>query len=105
MKVVPTASSGGGQSAVCKWAILLLAYISVFAVSALAKAVGTVKSVNGNSIVLTTDNGSEATVTVSNGTRIVRATPGQTDLKSATPIQISDIKVGDRILALGPNGE
>src|SRR6266700_1300044 len=52
------------------------------------KAVGTVKSMSGNSVVLTTDSGSEATVTFADSARIVRATPGQTDLKSATPIQV-----------------
>ena len=72
--------------------------------TAFAKAVGTVKSITGNSIVLTTDSG-EVTVTLSDSTRILRASPGQTDLKSATPIQASDIHVGDRMLAIGPNGE
>lgn len=72
--------------------------------AAFAKAVGTVKSVTGNSIVLTTDSG-EVTVTIAETTRILRASPGQTDLKSATPITASDIHVGDRLLAIGPNGE
>jgi hypothetical protein len=72
--------------------------------TAFAKVVGTVKSVNGNSVVLTTDSG-EVTVTLADSTRILRASPGQTDLKSATPIEATDIHVGDRMLAIGPNGE
>lgn len=91
--------------AACNWAVLVLSSAVLFAQAAHAKAVGTVKSINGNTIVLTTDSGAEATLTFSAGTRIVRAAPGQTDLKSATPIQASEIQVGDRVLALGPNGE
>lgn len=90
---------------ISKWAILLLAGISLFTQAAHAKAAGTVKSINGNSIIVTTDTGAEATLTLSDSARVLRAIPGQTDLKSATPIQVSDIKVGDRILALGPDGE
>jgi hypothetical protein len=78
--------------------------VAALAQMAFAKAVGTVKSVSGNSIVLTTDSG-EVTVTLADSTRILRASPGQTDLKSATPIQASDIHVGDRMLAIGPNGQ
>jgi hypothetical protein len=88
-----------------KWATFLAAGLVFLAPTAFAKAVGTVKSIDGNTIVLTTDTGEPATVMLSDSTRIVRATPGQTDLKSATPIRVSDIQVGDRVLALGPNGE
>ena len=66
-----------------------------------ARAVGTVRSISGNSIVLTTDSGAETTVTFADSARIVRATPGQTDLKTAPPIQVSDIEVGDRVAARG----
>ena len=69
-----------------------------------AKAVGTVKSINGNSIVLTTDSGAEMTVTIADSARIVQATPGQTDLKNAAVIRVSDIHVGDRVLAFGRSG-
>ncbi|HXF12968.1 MAG TPA: hypothetical protein VN517_07435 [Terriglobales bacterium] len=84
--------------------ILLLALLAAFGQTAFAKAVGTVKSITGNSVVLTTEGG-EVTVTLTNSTRILRASPGQTDLKSATPIQASEIHVGDRMLAIGPTGE
>lgn len=88
-----------------QYALLLILGCAAFAPTALAKTVGTVKSISGNSIVLTTDSGSEATVTITDSTRIVQATPGQTDLKSAAAIQLSDIHIGDRVLALGPNRE
>jgi hypothetical protein len=66
-----------------------------------ARQVGVIKSINGNAITLTTDAGTDVTVEVAGNTVMVRVPPGQTDLKSAAPIQISDLHVGDRILARG----
>jgi hypothetical protein len=83
----------------------LLLAISVFAQAPPAKIVGTVKSVTGSSVVLTTDGGTDTTVTFADSARIVRATPGQSDLKTATPIQMSDIQVGDRVAARGRVGD
>ena len=69
------------------------------------KVVGTVKSVTGSSVVLTTDSGSEVTVNFAANARIVRAAPGQSDLKTAAPIQVSEIQVGDRVATRGqPEG-
>jgi len=70
-----------------------------------AKAVGTVKSVSGSAVVITTDTANETTVTFSDSSRIIRATPGQTDLKTATPIHVADIQVGDRLFARGQPGD
>jgi len=81
------------------WAALAIAQIPA------AKAVGTVKSVTGNAVVITSDSGTDTTVTFADSARIVRAAPGQTDLKSATAIQLSDIQVGDRFLARGQPGD
>ncbi len=90
-------------------AVLLAALLSLltisFAQTPAAKAVGTVKSVNGNSLVITTDSGSEQTVTFADSARIVRATPGQTDLKTAPAISVSDLQAGDRVVARGQAGE
>ena len=66
-----------------------------------ARAVGTVKSVNGDTVTLNTDNGSEVSVVIQPSTRLVRTLPGQTDLKSASPVQLSDVQVGDRLLVGG----
>src|ERR1700733_7364924 len=68
------------------------------------KPVGVVKSISGNTLVLKTDSGPELTVSIPDGTRIVRLTPGQTDLKSATPITLPDLQVGDRMLVQGQAG-
>jgi hypothetical protein len=71
------------------------------AAAATAKAVGTIKSISGNTITLTTDTGSEASVQLQGSTRMVRLAPGQKNLKDATPIQVQDLQAGDRMLARG----
>jgi Domain of unknown function (DUF5666) len=76
--------------------------------AAASKVVGTVKSISGNSIVLTTESGAEMTVAVQDGARSLQIEPGETDLKKATPLQLSDLQTGDRILvrgATGPDGK
>ena len=73
--------------------------------AATSRSIGTVKSVSDKSLVLKTDAGSELPVTVTEGTRIVRLAPGQTDLKSATPMTLPEVQVGDRMLARGRPGE
>lgn len=65
------------------------------------RVVGVVKAVNGNTITLATDAGPEINVILQPATRLMRLEPGQTDLKSATAIQWSDVRVGDRMLAGG----
>jgi hypothetical protein len=80
---------------------VVLTTISAIAQAPPAKAVGTVKSISGNTIVITTDAGVDTTITFADAPRLMRAAPGQTDLKSAPTIQVSDIQVGDRLLARG----
>jgi len=73
-----------------------------------ARPVGTIKSVSGNNIVLTTDSGGDVTVVVQEGARLVRVEPGQKDLKEAAPIQLQELLPGDRILVrgqFGPDGK
>lgn len=67
----------------------------------LTQKVGAVKSIDGNALVLTADGGSEANVTVASNAKIVQVAPGEKDLKSATPIALTDLQVGDRILVRG----
>jgi co-chaperonin GroES (HSP10) len=69
--------------------------------STTAKPVGKVKAVSGNTITLTTDAGPEVNILIQDTTRLVRIAPGQKDLKDATPIQLQEVQVGDRILARG----
>ena len=65
------------------------------------RAVGTIKSITGDTIAVITDTGTEVNVIIQPSTRLVRSVPGQTDLKSASPIQVQDLQVGDRLLAGG----
>lgn len=69
--------------------------------SAAARPVGTIKSISGNTITLTTDAGSDVTVLVQEAAKLVRIAPGQKDLKDATPIQLRDLQPNDRILVRG----
>jgi hypothetical protein len=69
------------------------------------RAVGAVKSIQGSVISLKTDAGADLTINVADGARLLRTAPGQTDLKTASPIQLSDIQAGDRILARGKASE
>ncbi len=71
----------------------------------MTKPVGVVKAVSGNVITLTTDAGSTVNILVQDSTRLIRIAPGQKDLKDATPIQLQDVQVGDRILARGKPSE
>jgi hypothetical protein len=72
---------------------------------AAARPVGTIKSIYGNTITLTTDTGSDVTVQVQDATKLVRIAPGQKDLKEATPIHLADVQPGDRILVRGKLAE
>lgn len=62
---------------------------------------GTVKTVAGNVVTLVTDPPAKETVTITvlDGAKVQQLAVGSTDLKTATPAQLSDIAVGDRMLA------
>ena len=72
--------------------------------SAIAKQIGTIKTISGNAITLTPETGAEVPVTVEDSARILRLNPGDTDLKNATPIQLQDLKVGDKVRVRGHAG-
>jgi hypothetical protein len=69
--------------------------------SASAKHIGAIKTIAGDVITLAPDSGPEINVTVQASTRIVRIAPGEKTLKNATPVQLQDLQVGDRILVAG----
>jgi co-chaperonin GroES (HSP10) len=70
-----------------------------------AKQIGTVKAISGNSLTLAADSGAQTTVTVAEGARILQLAPGSTDLKSAQPIALTDVAVGDRVLVTGKSDD
>ena len=69
--------------------------------SPIQQALGSIKTVNDTGITLTADSGEEFKVSLPDTTKILRVAPGQKDLKTATPLQKSDLQVGDRILVRG----
>ncbi len=62
---------------------------------------GVVESVSANGITMKNDAGAEVSVTLADSTKVLRVAPGSKDLKSATAMQLSDLKAGDRILVRG----
>ena len=69
--------------------------------NAAKQVIGTIQGISGSTITLKPDTGADVSVTVQGAVRVLRVAPGQTDLKTATPIQLSDLQVGDRILVRG----
>ena len=69
--------------------------------SGVTRSIGTIKSIVGNAIMLTTDAGADVSVVADDSTKIVRVAPGQTTLQGATEIHLQDLQVGDRILVRG----
>lgn len=69
--------------------------------AAIAKKIGAIKAINGNAITLAADGAAEIAVTVEPTARILRIAPGEKDLKNATPIQLSDLQVGDTVRVRG----
>ena len=85
----------------CCWFFLLVSAVEGQAPSQNTKVLGTVNSVNGNSVLVTSDDGKKTTVVLSDSTRLLRASPGQSELKSAAPASVAEIETGDRLLARG----
>ncbi len=67
--------------------------------------IGTIKNINGATIVLTNEAGAEIRVLLSPDVKFLRVPPGSRDLKIATPIQPGDLQLGDRILVRGKPGD
>ena len=68
---------------------------------AIAKRIGTVKSISGNVLTLELASGPTVTVNVQPNARVLRLAPGEKDLKSATPIPVTDLQAGDTIRVRG----
>jgi Domain of unknown function (DUF5666) len=68
---------------------------------AVARRIGAIKAITGNAITLTPDSGPDIVVTVQPNARILRIAPGEKDLKNATPVQLADLQVGDRVRVRG----
>lgn len=64
------------------------------------RIVGAVTAVSGQSLTVKPDNGAPVTFTVSDDARVLETQPGAKTLAEATPIPLSSIAVGDRVLAI-----
>src|SRR5271155_4457660 len=69
--------------------------------SAATRRIGAIKAINGAVVTLAPDSGPNVDISVQATTRILRIAPGEKDLKNATPIQLQDLQIGDRILVAG----
>ncbi len=67
----------------------------------IAKAVGTIKSVQADSITIAAESGGEMTARVTSATRILRVSPEEKSLKNATAVGVQDLQPGDRVLVRG----
>jgi transcription antitermination factor NusG len=69
----------------------------------IAKAVGTIKSIQADSITVAAESGGEGDIVakLTGSTKILRVPPGEKDLKNATALQAQDLQMGDRVLVRG----
>jgi hypothetical protein len=74
------------------------------ATAAAGPKIGTVASISGSTINLTTDAKQQISIIVVGGARILQLAPGSKDLKSAQAITLNDIATGDRVLVSGNAG-
>jgi hypothetical protein len=66
---------------------------------------GTIKTISGNILLLTTDSGGTLKIQLPTDVKVLQVEPGSKDLKEAIPLQISDLQVGDRVLVQMKPGE
>jgi preprotein translocase subunit YajC len=69
--------------------------------AAIVKAVGTIKTVQADSITVAVETGGDLTAKLAATTKILRVPPGEKDLKNATVLQAQDLQPGDRVLVRG----
>lgn len=98
------------------WALMLLMALALPVVGAQSgtqsaatpktpPAVGTIKSISGNTLTLTTDSGAELKIQLPPDVKLLRVPPGSRDLREATVIQLNTLQAGDRILVRGKPGD
>lgn len=82
---------------------LLAACLAVAQTASKSRIVGTITSVDAGKkqLVVKADDGASTSVQLDEATKLLRVAPGERDLTKATPIQPSDLAVGDRVLVRG----
>jgi hypothetical protein len=71
------------------------------AAAGITRAVGTIKSIQVDTLTVSADSGGEVTVKLQPSTKIVRVPPGEKDLKNAIPLEPEELGTGDRVLLRG----
>ncbi len=74
---------------------------SVAGSAQVTKAVGTIKSIQADSITVAAESGGEIMARLTSSTKILRVPPGEKDLKNAAILQPQDLQPGDRVLVRG----
>jgi hypothetical protein len=70
------------------------------------RLVGAITAIDGKSLTVKPDSGAPTTVTIGDTARILQTAPGAKTLAGATPIQITDLAIGDRVLmAIHPSAD
>ncbi len=94
----------------------LVAFLAAFALAApslraqtppppkTTPAVGTIRSISGDSLTLATDSGTELKVQIPSDVKVLQVPPGSKDLRQANAIPLSNLQTGDRILVRGKPG-
>jgi len=96
-------SRGSSVAGVVALAALLLAAAPV-ASAQLMRYLGSITTIDGNTLTVKTDAGDVHQVQVPTTATLKRVAPGQTDLTKADPLDFGSLAVGDRVLVtLDPN--
>ncbi len=69
-----------------------------------SRVVGAITAISGHTLTIQPDKGESSSVPVSDTARILRMQPGAKKLADATPIALTDLAVGDRVLAMVKDG-
>jgi Domain of unknown function (DUF5666) len=98
----------------CASALVAIGFLQAISLSAQApsgtpqaivKVVGTVTALQGSKLTVESDAGATTTLNTSDSTRVLRAEPGAKSLSEASPAQMSDIAIGDRVLISAAAGD
>lgn len=89
---------GGLTSVLPPTACSILAQQTSAPPATVSRLVGSVVSVQGQSLTVKPDSGPPTTVTVADSARILQTVPGAKTIAGATPIHLTDLAVGDRVL-------
>jgi|HubBroStandDraft_1064217.scaffolds.fasta_scaffold15085_1 hypothetical protein len=88
-------------SASLSFLLLLFASAAFSQTQTIAKSLGSIKAISGNTLTLSPESGPEITANVQANARVLRLNPGDKDTKNATPIQLTDLQVGDTVRVRG----